>query len=108
LDKSYFHQNKTMVYMDLASPELIHSLLDAQPIRRPRASPHSSRQGAPRNYATGVRRTASSCRCGACATCADNARWEEIFEKKFADPNYYSRRTVQHASPLNEILHGSS
>jgi hypothetical protein len=30
----------------------------------------------------------------------ENARWERIFEEKFADPDYYTRHGVQHSSPL--------
>lgn len=41
------------------------------------------------------------CRCGVCATCQDNARWERIFQSKFADPDYYVRRVIRHNSPLN-------
>ena len=45
-----------------------------------------------------VRYTYSVCRvaqadkrCGMCGWCADNARWERIFQTKFADPHYYKR-----------------
>jgi len=31
------------------------------------------------------------CRCGNCTTCQDAARWERVFQEKFADPDYYSR-----------------
>jgi excisionase family DNA binding protein len=30
------------------------------------------------------------CLCGSCTTCQD-ARWERVFQEKFADPDYYSR-----------------
>jgi len=32
------------------------------------------------------------CTCGACPACQDEARWERIFQAKFADPDYYIRR----------------
>ena len=35
---------------------------------------------------------AKRCACGACKFCMENARWEQIFDKKFADPEYYSDR----------------
>jgi hypothetical protein len=41
------------------------------------------------------------CQCGVCRECRDNNRWEAIFEKKFADPHYYSGLTLRHSSPLN-------
>jgi hypothetical protein len=43
------------------------------------------------------------CECGACATCEDNARWERIFNEKFADPSYYTLRPVSHGSPIAEL-----
>jgi len=41
------------------------------------------------------------CRCGVCPRCADDAKWETIFNQKFADPNYYKARPVRHCSALN-------
>lgn len=42
------------------------------------------------SYETPVSKSvARRCNCGICPTCVDNARWERIFQEKFADPNYY-------------------
>jgi len=41
-----------------------------------------------------------SCSCGACDRCRDNARWNRIFEEKFADPSYYSGISIRHNSSL--------
>ena len=41
------------------------------------------------------------CNCGKCAPCIDNARWERIFNEKFADPSYYTRDRFRCSSPLN-------
>lgn len=41
------------------------------------------------------------CRCGECAACIDSARWERIFQEKFADPNYYDRPLAGNGSSLN-------
>jgi hypothetical protein len=41
------------------------------------------------------------CTCGTCAACIDNARWEAIFNAKFADPDYYKPRPVRGASSLD-------
>jgi hypothetical protein len=49
------------------------------------------------------RAMAKRCLCGRCASCVDNARWERIFQEKFADPTYYSRQTVQRSSSLHGI-----
>ncbi len=47
------------------------------------------------------RSEARRCHCGICGRCAENARWERIFDAKFADPDYYTRPLhVSHGSPL--------
>ena len=43
------------------------------------------------------------CRCGVCAGCKDNARWERIFAEKFADPTYYCGPVIRRGSPLNTV-----
>ena len=30
------------------------------------------------------------CKCRLCPACVENARWERIFQEKFADPDYYA------------------
>lgn len=40
------------------------------------------------------------CNCGRCWICLDNARWERIFQEKFADPNYYTGLPIRHRSAL--------
>jgi hypothetical protein len=37
-----------------------------------------------------------------CRTCSDNARWERIFQEKFADPSYYSNPTSHNGSSLSD------
>jgi hypothetical protein len=37
-----------------------------------------------------------------CRMCVDNARWERIFQEKFADPNYYSDPTTRNGSSLSD------
>ena len=41
------------------------------------------------------------CACGSCYTCRENARWERIFQEKFADPSYYDQRSISFRSPLH-------
>jgi hypothetical protein len=48
-------------------------------------------------------KAAGRCRCGACDHCAENARWERIFEQKFADPDYYAPRILRRDSTLTRI-----
>lgn len=40
------------------------------------------------------------CICGACHACQDNARWERIFNEKFASPDYYISRALENWSTL--------
>jgi hypothetical protein len=49
--------------------------------------------------AAGVHRR-QYCHCGRCKWCLDNARWERVFEEKFADPAYYGPIRVRHNSSL--------
>ena len=43
------------------------------------------------------------CHCGHCERCQDNAKWERIFEEKFADPDYYKLRPKNCGSSLNWV-----
>jgi hypothetical protein len=85
--------------MELADPRLIDQLLTKA--RRDKG-PGS---GSPRSTGPRMRRTMAPpdervyqppayktcrCRCGVCAGCKENERWERIFAEKFADPTYYS------------------
>jgi hypothetical protein len=44
-----------------------------------------------------------TCRCKRCAACLDDARWERIFQEKFADPSYYGRDAFRTSSPLVDL-----
>ena len=47
------------------------------------------------------RAMARRCSCGRCTCCLDNARWERIFQEKFADQTYYTRSLVTRGSALS-------
>jgi hypothetical protein len=49
------------------------------------------------------KKTRLRCQCGVCQTCQDSARWERIFQEKFADPDYYERRPPHQGSSLSEL-----
>jgi hypothetical protein len=67
--------------------------------RRPRRS-----LGGPSIYeAPEHKQRVRRCKCGTCLWCAENQRWERIFQEKFADPNYYLRPLVRCDSPLNAL-----
>jgi hypothetical protein len=79
--------------MELANPEIIAQLLAEQrPPRRSRLAATPIRASHP----TAKRR----CQCGSCAFCTENARWDRIFQEKFADPNYYKGAAIRFSSPL--------
>ena len=46
-----------------------------------------------------VSRCARGCTC---RTCTDNARWERIYQEKFADPSYYSNPITRNGSSLSD------
>lgn len=60
--------------------------------------PRARIAGQPRQTAHG--RLRQHCQCGHCRWCLDNARWERIFNEKFADPTYYGTLNVRHSSTL--------
>ena len=79
--------------MDLTSNPFVDSR-ERRPQRRRIAffSNQSSRVSAPKR-----------CSCGGCTFCLDNARWEQIFSAKFADPTYYSPRLPKVGSTLSKL-----
>ncbi|MGO4882383.1 MAG: hypothetical protein ACLP59_16365 [Bryobacteraceae bacterium] len=50
------------------------------------------------------RRASGRCNCGQCRNCQENARWERIFQEKFANSDYYHHEIrVRYASPLSSV-----
>jgi len=80
--------------MELTSPEVIARLL-AEQQRTPRRN-RPTPVPAERSRSTSQRR----CKCGLCGPCRDNARWDRIFNEKFADPDYYKATPVKFSSSL--------
>lgn len=77
--------------MELARHETIGPALDEiQPPRQNSAARQPGRRSATKH-----------CNCGTCATCQENARWERVFNEKFADPEYYLPRIIKRGSPLS-------
>jgi hypothetical protein len=92
--------------MELTDSATVHAFIAAnQPRRRRRASPRMpvlrpterAPYCAPAAKSNGKR----NCRCGLCGDCIENARWERVFQAKFADPNYYGGLRMRNESPLN-------
>lgn len=83
-----------IVLVELSDSKEIAALLAAQ--KQAQRPPSTQRV---RLSARAARR--HRCYCGACSTCLENARWEKIFNEKFADPNYYKTQPVRHTSSLS-------
>jgi hypothetical protein len=89
----------------LAGPPLLGSTApERDPIGRwPQAAAAAAR---PAQAATPAGRPVkdrrAQCRCGMCRQCLDNARWERIYDERFADASYYGGVTVRHNSTLAE------
>src|SRR5262249_708953 len=67
-------------------------LSDRQPMERSASGVTPAQNG--KRVEGRRRRAAQRCQCGQCPACEENARWERIFNEKFADPDYYSRPAV--------------
>jgi len=79
--------------VELSDSKEIAALLAAQ---KQAQRPQNAQR--PRVAARSARRR---CHCGGCSTCLENARWDRIFNEKFADPNYYKPQPVRHTSSLS-------
>ncbi len=94
----FLDQSARTAQADLADPQCIDGLL---------RTAHT--EGSPRSQ---IKKTLTTvrvdqphlpkplCPCGSCTTCRD-ARWERVFQEKFADPDYYLRRVGRHGSSLS-------
>ena len=86
--------------MQLSTPQTIEALLASvgQPVRGARHRDPAAVNPKPVRVHQ-ASRCASGCTC---RTCTDNARWERIFQEKFADPGYYSNPTTRNGSSLSD------
>jgi hypothetical protein len=85
----------------MTTVELTESNLFDFLLNEPRARKDTAATIVKTQLAQPVQKSRRRCRCGHCPRCVDNARWERIFEAKFADPNYYSPRPMRHESSIN-------
>jgi hypothetical protein len=86
----------------LESPAVLARLLSTWQAPVDREAVGSSRESSPPTDGIQRRRAYRSrpCSCGTCSRCQDNARWNKVFDEKFADPSYYGRISVRHNSSL--------
>ena len=66
------------------------------------AAPAAAGAYPPRRTLVGVKakKGRKYCQCGQCTWCLENARWNRIFNEKYADPTYYSGLMLRHSSTL--------
>jgi hypothetical protein len=89
--------------MELADPRTVAELF-AEHARTQRGRPAGRRPG--RRQPAPIRASAAPCpkvkrcHCGACCRCQEDARWERIFNERFADPDYYKERPVPCGSSM--------
>jgi hypothetical protein len=73
-------------------------------IPRKAAAPVPRVEPAPSSHPVRSRRASGRCHCGQCRNCQENARWERIFQEKFANSDYYHHDIrVRYASPLSSV-----
>jgi hypothetical protein len=82
--------------MQIETQETIAAMLQQMQERRPKR-PGAVTTTQPRTRAAG------RCACRNCKVCEDNARWERVFNEKFADPDYYLPRHITQGSSLASL-----
>jgi len=87
--------------MELASRIVIDSYVSRLNNPRQRPAKPRLRGGMPTGQWRRAPRKSNQCNCGVCAACVENARWDRIFNEKFADPEYYRARPTTLGSSLN-------
>jgi hypothetical protein len=83
--------------MELASPECLRELMRVYENKKPARV--RRRVTAPAQY----RPRMPGCKCGKCAQCIENERWERIFAEKFEDKDYYKQPLLKMTSPLESL-----
>ena len=80
--------------VELASQESVRELMDAADVHI---------HAAPTAVKSASRGRTRRCTCGQCERCLDDARWERIFDEKFAYPSYYTDPAAHRGSPLGSF-----
>jgi hypothetical protein len=84
--------------MQLSTPQTIQALLAS--IGQPEPGPRHRAPAIVKPKPVRPYKASGCARDCTCRTCSDNARWERIFQEKFADPGYYSTPTTRNGSSL--------
>ena len=93
--------------MELSDEKVLETLLrswEQEAVNKSVGAAHASSAELGTVYQGSVKQSMlRRCKCGHCKSCQENARWELIFQAKFADLDYYRRLTVPHVSPLADV-----
>ena len=96
--------------MELADPRMIEELMATHARVSSARQPRSKRSIPP--AAVGLLGAhvprVKRCRCGACTRCIEEARWERIFNERFADPDHYKARPTHFGSSLGWLGRAAS
>ena len=85
--------------MELADPRMIEELLQAH-VRIARARSNQKKRALFAKFTSAPCPKVKRCHCGTCARCREDARWERIFNERFADPDYYKERPARFGSSM--------
>lgn len=95
--------------MEFADPQLADpQLADPRTVQELCAAHARISRGRPPGKRPAMRARASMapcpkvkrCHCGVCPRCHEEARWERIFNERFADPDYYKERPAPFGSSM--------
>ena len=93
--------------MELADPRMIAELL-ATHARTVRGRAGQKKPPVLAKATNAASTKAKRCHCGQCVRCQENARWDRIFNERFADPNYYKERPARFGSSMGWLATGNS
>jgi hypothetical protein len=85
--------------LERANPAKLQELLATRaPLSRARLAHH--RKGIADQTSTAPCPKVKRCHCGSCQRCQEEARWDRIFNERFADPDYYKKRQPRFGSSM--------
>jgi hypothetical protein len=83
--------------LNLTVDEIMAAIVSGRPPVRGSGHKSLSKPSLRRRNGAGL---AGRCQCGRCSTCLEEARWDRIFNEKFASPDYYRQGHLQNWSTL--------
>jgi len=94
--------------MELADPRMIEELLETHARISSARAARIKRSAQPSGNLVSRCPKVKRCHCGTCPRCMEEARWDRIFNERFADPDYYKDRPTQFGSSLGWLGRAAS